>query len=103
MLDVTHEQLAMIRAILDTHLPGVQVWAFGSRVGGRRKPHSDLDLAIIAETPLPLARLGMLEEAFAESDLPFRVDVVDWARTGEAFRTIIRRNGVPLLVEAGRH
>jgi predicted nucleotidyltransferase len=97
MLDVTPEELATIRAILDAHIPGVCVWAFGSRVSGRRKPHSDLDLAIVNETPLPLARLSMLEEAFAESDLPFRVDVVDWARTREAFRSVIRRSSVPLV------
>ena len=99
MLDVTPEQLTMIRAILDAHLPGLRVWAFGSRLGGRGKPHSDLDLAIITRTPLPLAQLSMLEEAFAESDLPFRVDVIDWARTREAFRAIIRRSCVPLVGE----
>ena len=98
-LDVTPEQLAMIRAILCAHIPGLRVWAFGSRAGGRGKPHSDLDLAIITQTPLPLAKLGMLEEAFAESDLPFRVDVIDWARTREAFRAIIRQSYVPLVGE----
>jgi predicted nucleotidyltransferase len=96
MLNVTPGQLAMIRAILEAHLPGVPVWAFGSRVSGTAKPHSDLDLAVITERPVPLGRLGALEETFAESDLPFRVDVIDWARTGEKFRAIIRRNCLPL-------
>lgn len=97
MLDVTREQLAVVREILAAHVPGVRVWAFGSRTTDRAKPHSDLDLAILTQTPLPLATLSMLEEAFAESDLPYRVEVVDWARTGEAFRAIIRHNCVPLV------
>ena len=97
MLDVTPDHLAMVRAILETYIPGVRVWAFGSRITGQAKPHSDLDLAIITQTPLPLATLSMIEEAFAESDLPYRVEVVDWARTREEFRAIIRRNCVPLV------
>ncbi len=33
--------------------------------------------------------LGSLKHAFSESDLPFRVDVVDWAATEAGFRKII--------------
>lgn len=98
MLDVQPEELATIKMILNTHVPGVSVWAFGSRVSGQhKKPHSDLDLALVADTPLPLAVLGMIEDAFAESDLPFRVDVVDWARANEAFRAIIRHTHEPVV------
>lgn len=35
-----------------------------------------------------------LREAFTESALPFKVDVVDWAETGESFRDVIRRRHV---------
>ena len=59
---------------------------------GKAKPYSDLDLAIITETPLPLATRAALAEAFSESDLPWRVDVVDWSITSEAFRKIIARD-----------
>ena len=102
MLDVTHEELATIEEILNAHVPGLRVWAFGSRVAGRRKPHSDLDLAIITEMPLPLAKLGMLEDAFAESDLPFRVDIIDWARTSEEFRALVRGHHVALATDSTR-
>ena len=30
-----------------------------------------------------------LKEAFRESDLPFKVDVIDWASTKENFRKLI--------------
>ena len=97
MLDVEPEQLAAIRVILHAHVAGLRVWAFGSRVTGRRKRHADLDLVLLTDTPLPLGKLGMIEDAFAESDLPFRVDVVDWARASEEFRAIIRRDHVPVV------
>jgi predicted nucleotidyltransferase len=89
-LELTAAELAIVLEILDRHVPEREVWAFGSRVGGRVKPFSDLDLTVVGEVPLSMAQLGDVREAFDESDLPFRVDVGDWASTDDAFRAIIR-------------
>jgi predicted nucleotidyltransferase len=89
MLDLTPEQLAEVRRILILHVPGRTVRAFGSRVQGKAKPFSDLDLAVMGETPLDFRQLAELKDSFTESNLPFRVDVVDWAATKEPFRRII--------------
>jgi len=78
-----------VRAILETHLPQFEVWAFGSRARGTAKPYSDLDLAVLTESPLSLRQNAHVCDAFAESNLPFKVDVVDWSTTSEAFRAII--------------
>jgi predicted nucleotidyltransferase len=59
-------------------------WAFGSRVQGTARPYSDLDLVVIAGTPLPLTALAALADDFSRSDLPWKVDVWGWATTGEA-------------------
>lgn len=88
-IEVRPDLWAIVRHILQTHVPGYEVWAFGSRVQGRAKPYSDLDLAIITTQPLPLNVGAALAEAFSESDLPWKVDVLDWASTSEAFRHII--------------
>lgn len=89
MLDLTQQQLAEVRNILTQHIPGRTVRAFGSRVTGTAKPFSDLDLVIMGDTPLDFRQLAALKDAFAESDLPFRVDVVDWETTSAEFRSII--------------
>ena len=84
------QELRIVAAILRNHVPEYAVWAFGSRVHGRSlKPFSDIDLAIMTETPIVLERLLDLRAAFSESDLPFRVDIVDWASTDQPFRSII--------------
>lgn len=77
-------------SILRTHLAGRKVWAFGSRATGQRvKRFSDLDLAI--EGPeLSLHESALLAEAFDESRLPFKVDVVQLAAITPEFRTRIR-------------
>jgi hypothetical protein len=38
--------------------------------------------------------LATLEEAFTESDLPFKVDVLDWATISENFKKIIQAQHV---------
>ncbi|MCL6591561.1 MAG: nucleotidyltransferase domain-containing protein [Firmicutes bacterium] len=76
---------------LRQYLPGYEVWAFGSRVTGKAKRYSDLDLAVISNHPLDFGLLGEIRDAFSESDLPFKVDLVDWAATSPEFREIIKR------------
>lgn len=93
-LDLRPEHRAIVRDILRKQAAGYEVWAFGSRAEGTAKPYSDLDLAIITEQPMSLAQGAVLADAFAESDLPWRVDIVDWATTDAAFRRIIERDRV---------
>lgn len=93
-IDVRPDLWEIVRGILQTHVPQYEVWAFGSRAQGTAKPYSDLDLAVISTAPLSLQVSAALSDAFAESDLPWRVDVVDWATTSESFRQIIERNKV---------
>ena len=98
-LDLSPVERAIVCAILRRHLPsGVRVWAFGSRAVGRARRLSDLDLAIDAGRALELGELAGLREAFAESDLPWRVDLLDWHGTDPAFRARIAGTLVPLAV-----
>jgi len=89
MIDLAPEHLALVRRILATRLPGLEVRVFGSRVTGRARRTSDLDLALMTQAPLDLLVLADLRDAFSESDLPMRVDLVDWSTTAPAFRRII--------------
>lgn len=95
-LHIEPRHLAMVCQVLAQHVPGLPVWAFGSRTKGCAKPHSDLDLAVITTEPMSLQQAALLAEAFSESDLPWRVDVVDWASTSEPFRRLIEAHHVVL-------
>lgn len=96
MLDLPAEHIRTLLAILAQHVPHAEVRAFGSRVAGGAAPWSDLDLVVEAEQRLELGTLGALEEALQRSDLPFRVDVVDWHRVTETFREAIAGDEVLL-------
>ena len=94
LIDIRPDHWEIVRGILQKHVPQYEVWAFGSRAKWTAKPYSDLDLAIIADTPISPAESTALADDFSESDLPWKVDVVDWAVTTETFRQIIARDKV---------
>ena len=95
MLDLTLPQKTMVCAIVDAHLERQRVRVFGSRARQAAKPFSDLDLLVLG-APLDAQLRGALEEAFDESDLPFRVDVAEAARLSPEFRARIEAQAVPL-------
>lgn len=89
MIDLSRQDMERICQILREHIPSVEVRVFGSRVRGTATPCSDLDLALLGEEPLSLSVLGGLREAFEDSDLSFRVDLVDWHRISDSFKEVI--------------
>jgi type I restriction enzyme S subunit len=95
-IDIRPEHWTMVRDILRQHVPEYAVWAFGSRARGSARRYSDLDLAVITDAPMPIPRMAALKAAFSESDLPWRVDIVDWSVTSDRFRRIIERERIPL-------
>ncbi len=94
-ITISAEHLTLVRNILHKYLPpNAKVWIFGSRAGGTVKQYSDLDLAIDISVPLSFEQSANLKEAFIESDLPYKVDIVDWQAITDSFREIIRQNGI---------
>jgi len=89
VIDLAPEHLDEVRRILAALAADCEVRAFGSRVTGKARRFSDLDLVVQAEGRLADARLDALRDAFAASSLPVRVDVVDWHALSESFRAII--------------
>ena len=94
LLDIRPDHLQIVQAILQKHVPQYAVWAFGSRAKWTAKDYSDLDLCVVSNKPLSFSLLGAIAEDFSDSDLPWKVDVVDWATTSEGFRKIIERDKV---------
>ena len=83
-----------LQALLGKHLPGVEVWAYGSRVSGMSHDGSDLDLALRGPglEPIPVGKLSELADALRDSTLPFLVEAHDWARLPQDFREEIEHD-----------
>ena len=95
-LDVRADHLAMVHSILGKRIPDLEVWAFGSRVTGGASAVSDLDLAIISNEALSFEIMAALRDDFSESNIPYKVDVLDWAMIDPSFQTIIRQQHLVL-------
>ena len=96
-MDILPQHLAIIQAILKKY--PYTFYAFGSRVTGRARPLSDLDLCFMEEMPLSVQ--AQLEGEFEESDLPYKVDIVDYHRCSEDFKKIITPDLI--LFHSGSH
>jgi type I restriction enzyme S subunit len=95
-VQMSGEEWRLVCEILRQQVPDREVWAFGSRATGTAKPYSDLDLAIIGITPLGMDRMAAIRDTFSESELPWKLDLVDWASASASFRKIIERDKVVL-------
>ena len=95
-IDIELGDWRIVGEILSRFVPDCTVWAFGSRARGGARRYSDLDLALVAEAPLPMDRLADLAQAFSDSDLPWRVDLVELSAARPSFRDRITREKVVL-------
>ena len=95
-LGLEPQDVSAILAVLSRYAPTAEVWAFGSRVTGNARPFSDLDVVIVQDEPLDAEAQAEMQYALSESDLPVKVDIVEWSRTKPSFREIILQNHVVL-------
>ena len=100
-VDIRPADLSIVHQILRDALPhDVRVWVFGSRAKWTTRDSSDLDLAVDAGRALARDEEIALSDAFEESDLPYKVDVVDMHNVSDGFKAVIERDKV-LLPKAG--
>ena len=86
------DQLETVQRILGLHFDGLEVWAYGPRLTGvDLTPDTELDLAVISGRPLSFEDMTAVEKAFADSGLPFRVDIVDWLKLPESTQKQIKK------------
>ena len=97
MIDLDPKNLLTLQTLLQRLVPNTPVWAFGSRVTHTAKPYSDLDLVIVGKHRIPQALYYKIKDEMEESDLPFKVDVIDWHRISPSFRTVIQKKYIVLI------
>jgi len=81
-MHIEDKHLDIIRNIIKKY--PYAFYMFGSRVTGKARPLSDVDLCFAEAIPSHLVL--QIEAEFSESDLPYKVDLVDWSSCDEAFK-----------------
>ncbi len=86
------DDLSYIIETLDKHLApeSYQLFVFGSRSQEAPcKTHSDLDIVVKMNSAIPRKNLFNIEEDLEESNLNYRIDLLDLHRISESFRQTI--------------
>lgn len=86
MIYMEERHLEIVRNILKKY--DYSFYAFGSRVKGTQKPLSDFDL-VFMDNMKPGDKFN-IDDDFEESDLPFKVDIVNYQTLSSGFKEIIR-------------
>ena len=94
MIAVSLYEMEIILSVIKKHVPNCDVLVFGSRYKLTHNDKSDLDLAIVGNSKLNIRLVSAIKEDFMESDLPFKVDVIDYHSISDSFREIIDRSNV---------
>jgi predicted nucleotidyltransferase len=73
---------------------GVEVYLFGSRDTGKATSTSDIDIGIVLKKNMGSDKvIALLKEKIENSNIPYKVDVVDLSQVSESFRKQILKEG----------
>ena len=65
-----------------------QLFIFGSRATGKAQKYSDYDVGIFGKNQVSWSKIVLIEEALEESDLPYKVDIVDFSLVSANFKKV---------------
>lgn len=92
------ESVQAIKKIIYKHLPKdkYNTFIFGSRAGSSARAWSDFDIGIKGEEKVPLSTIGLIKEDLENSRIPYKVDIVDFCRVPQKFRTVAQKKTIEL-------
>ena len=70
-----------------------EIILFGSRARNQSRESSDYDIAVKAAAALSGRKLYEIKDKLEESNIPFKVDEVDYAKISPELKEIIDREG----------
>lgn len=92
MINLEPHYLILVKKILNKYVPNYSVCLFGSRISENIKPYSDIDLVIMNTENLPISTMARMSNAFEESDLPYKVDILEWSLLDKNFQKNIQNH-----------
>lgn len=80
----------LIKDIVYKHLPShsYQVFLFGSRATKTNRKWSDADVGILGQQKVPFEKLAEIQSELSDSNIPYRIDIVDFKSVTPEFAKI---------------
>jgi len=83
-----------IVGVLAALFPNAKIYLFGSRARGTHPEKSDIDIAIDEGEPVRPGRIGEANSMFAESNILYKIDVVDLHSVSKKMKDFILKEGI---------
>ncbi len=98
--NISSNQLQIVKHILNENFKDVTIWIFGSRVSGNNKEYSDLDIALQFNdyNDKIYRKLAASLSDFIDSDLPFKVDIIDYNSLSGIFKQNVDETKIKLIL-----
>lgn len=94
MINLPEKDFKLVIKILRKYFKGTIVFFYGSRITENIKPYSDIDIAVKGIEKFDLSAMNRAIEAFEESELNIRVDLLDYNSISEEFKMVIDRKHI---------
>lgn len=88
--------LEQIRRLINRRLCrfGARIFLYGSRARGTAGRSSDVDVAVLAEQPLPLDLLSRLRDELEESSIRLPVEIMNLSEASPRLRQRVMQEGI---------
>lgn len=82
------------KIILDWFTEDVKIILYGSRARGDYYPSSDIDIGILYKDKSIKNKIILLRDKLEESNIPYKVDIVDLSESTEEFVDKVLKEGI---------
>ncbi len=72
----------------------MKIFVFGSRAKGNYRPGSDVDIGFIPQGRLNAGKISFLKEKIEDSNIPYKVDIVNFNEVSDEFRRQAMKNTI---------
>ncbi len=86
-----------VRSVICKYLDNADIYIFGSRAKNEYKEYSDIDIVIDGGAPLDKEKLLNINIELTESNIPYKVDVIDFFDITESFKNFIKDDMKPFI------
>jgi predicted nucleotidyltransferase len=83
-----------IIAVISALIPDAKIYLFGSRARGTNADRADIDIALDAGTQLPISDVDEVKSMLRESNIMYKIDVVDLYQVSDLMKQEILRERV---------
>lgn len=73
-----------------------KVFIFGSRATDTNRPFSDIDVGLIPQNPIENEKYFSIIDDLDNSDIPYRVELVDFTKVDEKFKQVALKKVIHL-------